>query len=139
MIYLDITDFDKQIKADVLTVVIGNDNAILDSSELATIAEMTSYLANRYDTANIFNKAGAARNSLIVLYAVDILLYHIHSRINPNKIPDLRGIRYESAITWLKMVSKGELMPDLPLLESPDGVVIGSVLYGSNEKRNLHF
>lgn len=139
MIFLEITDFDKQIKADILTVVIGNDNGILDSSELATLAEMTSYLANRYDVVTIFNKLGTARNGLIVLYAVDILLYHVHSRINPNKIPDLRGIRYESAIAWLKMVAKGELMPDLPLLETPDGGAIGSVLYGSNEKRNLHY
>ena len=82
------------------------------------------------------------RNALIVTYLVDMTLYHVHSAINPQKIPDLRGIRYEAAITWLKAVSKGSLNPDLPILIDESGGTpshSGRIAYGSNPKRAHRF
>lgn len=139
MIFLQPSDLDMLIKADVLTTVTSSQPAILDQAELAAIQEMQSYLRHRYDMAAIFQPAPAApdpdtRPRLIVMYCIDIALYHIHSRVNPRQIPELRGIRYDAAINWLKAVSKGEITPDLPLLEAETG---GNVIaYGSELKRN---
>jgi hypothetical protein len=62
---------------------------------------------------------GDKRNQLLVMYLVDISLYHIHSRLTPNQIPENRFLRYETAITWLKQISKGSLKVDLPVLDLP--------------------
>jgi hypothetical protein len=45
-------------------------------------------------------------------------LYHLHSRVNPKSVPELRAQRYDDALSWLKRVSRGELTPALP--ELPD-------------------
>lgn len=66
--------------------------------------------------------AGDNRNQQIVLFLIDITLYHLHSRINPRNIPDLRKERYNGnsptdsggAIGWLKSVAKGNVNADLP-------------------------
>lgn len=115
MIFLTITDFDKQIRADQLQRIIDDGSGILDDAELAAIAEMTSYLVSKYNVSLIFSVSG--RNSLVVMYCVDILLYHVHSRISPSTIPEMRIVRYENAISWLKAVAKGDIVADLPRIE----------------------
>ncbi len=140
--FITVADYKPQIQDAILQSVLGGNisgNTTLASAELAAQSEMESYLRARYDVVNIFNKTGTDRNELIVMYMIDMVLYHLHSRINPNKVPDLRGIRYEAAISWLKSVAKGEISPDLPLLEDTEGNTINIIAYGSNPKRNLHF
>jgi len=66
--------------------------------------------------------AGDNRNQQIVMYLIDITLYHLHSRINPRNIPDLRKERYDGnnpqqnggAIAWLKRCASGDVTADLP-------------------------
>lgn len=70
------------------------------------------------------------RNPKLVEVVVDIVLYNIHSRINPKSVPTHRRIRYDGddpkqqggAMGWLKMVQKGTVTPDMPKIEDADGV-----------------
>jgi hypothetical protein len=79
---------------------------------------------------------GDNRNQQIVMYLIDITLFHIHSRINPRNIPDLRKERYDGnnptqnggAIAWLKRVASGDITADLPQIVSEQGM---SIRYGS--------
>lgn len=52
--FLRQTDYLKQIRAENLEVVIGGDSSIRKEAELASQAEIESYLRHRYDTAKIF-------------------------------------------------------------------------------------
>ena len=61
------------------------------------------------------------RNALVRTYLVDMAVYHVHAAIPHKSIPELRVMRYEAAISWLKMVSRGELTPNLPLLPAAPG------------------
>jgi hypothetical protein len=61
------------------------------------------------------------RDQQMVLYLIDMTLYHVHSRIAPRNIPDLRVKRYDDAINWLKMCAKGEITPNLPLIKPMQG------------------
>lgn len=82
---------------------------------------------------------GDNRSYLIVQYLIDIVLYHLHARINPRNIPELRIIRYDGnspmqtggAIAWLKRVGKGEITAELPSIIPTQGL---SIRYGSNDK-----
>lgn len=115
MIFLQLSDFDKQIRADQLLRILDQEPLILDEAEMATIKEMESYLSGKYNVSLIFT---APRNALVVMYAVDILLYHIHSRISPSAIPQMRIERYENSIQWLRDIAKGLITPDLPVVEN---------------------
>lgn len=66
-------------------------------------------------------KFGDNRNQQLVNYMIDIALYHVHSRISPRNIPDLRVKRYDDAIRWLKMAGRGDITADLPLIQPKQG------------------
>jgi phage gp36-like protein len=63
------------------------------------------------------------RNPLLVLYLIDLTLYHIHSRQAGVKVPQLRMDRYDMAIDWLKAARAGKMSTGLPAapVTLPDG------------------
>ena len=79
---------------------------------------------------------GDNRNQQIVMYLLDITLYHLKSRINPRNVPDLRKERYDGnsptqsggAIAFLKRVASGDVTADLPQILPQQGM---SIRYGS--------
>ena len=79
-------------------------------------------------------KAGDNRNQQIVLFLVDMTLYHLHRRIAPRDIPQHRIDAYDSAVCWLKMAGRGEITADLPLIVQDQG---NRIRYGSNP-RNIN-
>ncbi len=135
MIFLTKSDFGGQIKIHTLDRVVNNNDAILDQVELFAISEMEGFLRPRYDVAAIFAATGAARSPIIVMLAVDMLLYHLFSRLNPDQIPDIRTNRYESAIEYLTMVAGGKLSPDLPPLVNEEGSIYDKFHIGSDARR----
>lgn len=75
---------------------------------------------------------GDNRSQQLVTYIVDIALYHVHSRISPRNIPELRVYRYKQAADWLKASARGEVTAALPLLLPAQG---GRIRYGGNIKQ----
>jgi phage gp36-like protein len=132
MAYLSETDYSKQIKSDSLIQIIGEDTSIRLAAELAAEAEIVSYLTHRYNISSELSKSGNNRNQQLVMFAVDIALYHLHSRINPRNIPQLRIDRYDSAIEWLKMAAKGTITAGIEAKTPEQG---GSIRWGSNTKK----
>jgi hypothetical protein len=83
---------------------------------------------------NAFVK-GDNRNQQMVTYMTDVALYHLHSRIAPRNIPDLRVKRYDDAIAWLKQCAKGDdITANLPKIQPTQGMRnrYGSVLPKQN-------
>ena len=142
MVYLTIDDYKAQIKDDILTRILeGDDNLRLDAEKKA-VAQAQSRLNVRYDVQNIFNKTGEDRNYELVMYLVDMSLYHIHSRINPGQVPELRMNRYQDAMDWLKNVGAGDWNPGFPGKgdADEDGRDDGEgVQWGSSTPRNPYF
>lgn len=118
MPFLTDTDYEVQIRNWIKQIIIQRKEDVQHQAELAAQAEMESYLRQRYDVKKIFSAIGEGRSALIILYMVDITIYHLHANTAGDVIPDMRIIRYNAAKDWLKAVSKGEISPDLP--EKPD-------------------
>lgn len=80
------------------------------------------------------------RNPKIVTCTVDLALYHLHSRINPRNIPELRGIRREDSINWLEGVRENKNNPTLPAKVDGDGNTVGvRFTFGSNTQNNQRY
>lgn len=118
MPFLTDTDYEVQIRKWIKQIIIQRKEDVQHQAELAAQAEMESYLRQRYDVKKIFSAIGEGRSALIILYMVDITIYHLHANTAGDVIPDMRIIRYNAAKDWLKAVAKGEISPDLP--EKPD-------------------
>jgi phage gp36-like protein len=140
MPFIIFDDYKTLIKDDVLQAVMDNDKTIILEVELMAQAEIESYLNQRYDVGNIFNKTANQRNPLVLMYMIDIILYHIHARINPKYIPEIRKDRYDVALSWLDKVAKGLLNPNLPRLVNTDNETTGfTTRFGSNTKFGHQF
>ena len=132
MPFLEVEDYGVQIQDYELDALTNGVDALRLKSELAAQAEMESYLRDRFDVAVIFSKTADDRNKLIVMYLIDMALYHLFSNLTPRTVPDIRADRYRAAIDWLRRVAKGELNPGLPLVENEDGSTNGTSIFGSS-------
>lgn len=96
--------------------------------------EMASYLRPRYDVEAVFSNE--RRNPAIVMYLVDIALYHLSASLPQKMGMEIRKERYERAIKWLEGVQAGKIVPDLPLPLDEDGntLAVRSVTFKSNKK-----
>ena len=74
---------------------------------------------------------GDNRDRSLVKNMVDVALYTLHANIAPQNIPALRQRRYEKAIDWCLAVAKGDVTPNLPMLQPTQG---GRIRIGGNIK-----
>lgn len=133
MSFLVQADFREVIKNDLLEQIIEDHTASLTESTETAIEEMASYLSSRYNVEQIFNKTGDDRHKLMVLFGIDIALYHLHARIDPIQVPDIRKDRYKNATDSLKMIASGEMNPvGLPPLFDEEGNVETGSKFGSD-------
>ena len=126
MDYLVKNDFLNIISNKALNVLTESNDTLLDTSEAIAIEETKSYLSVRFDVQAIFE----GDHSLVKMYLVDIAIYHLHARVSPDNIPELRKERYQYAKEWLMQVADGSIDPLLPNNESNKH----PIRYGSNEK-----
>ena len=124
--FINTTDYDATINRETLDAIIRKESAYYDTQiieicEDSAISEMRSYLNKTYDCDAIFSATGNDRHALILMFAIDITVYHIFCQHNPYKIAKIRQDRYDRAIEWLKGVMKGDITIDgAPLLPAEE-------------------
>nr|DAQ63430.1 MAG TPA: head to tail adaptor [Caudoviricetes sp.] len=122
--FISLEDYDASIHREILDSLLRQgtsdyDPQIIEICEDRAISEMKSYLNKKYDCQAIFSQTGAERHPLILMFALDIAIYHIFCQHNPYKMSKIREDRYERATTWLKGVMKGDItIEGAPLLPS---------------------
>lgn len=131
MAYLLTSDYNLQIQDVNLQQIINSNEAIRDSANLLAEAEARSYLIQKYDFDAEMLKTGSDRDPQLLAYIIDIALYHLHSRIAPRNIPELRQTRYSNAINWLLMCAKGDVTAKLTPIDPAQG---RRIRYGGNKK-----
>ena len=137
MAFIDKTDYADVINQNILDDITEVDDTKIDTAEGRAIAFMKSYLNNRYDAENIFNKTGSNRDDVILGFAKDITLYYLHRIINPRKVPSNRAEAYKEAKEWLMGVSDCTINPvGLPVIA---GGQKDYVHFGGNTKRDNQF
>lgn len=118
--FIALSDYDASIHKEILGALVRRetqpgvpnpayDPEVIETCEDRAVAEMVGYLNKTYNVEAIFSARGADRHALILMYAVDIALYHLFSLHNPYKISDIRKDRYDRAKEWLKMVANGDI------------------------------
>lgn len=111
-----------------------NDDTIVTSAIDTAVAEVKSYLANRYDVAAIFSKTGAERSALIVEHVKVCAVWHLLILCNVDAIYERYEKAYDHSIQYLKQVADGLLSPDLPYLQTDTGGPAGTLQLHSNPK-----
>lgn len=137
--FIQLSDYDASIHRDILEALTREDNSIVEVCEDRAIAQARCYLSKRYDCDLIFSAEGAARNQLILMMIIDIVVYHIFCIHNPQKLSQMRKDRYERALEWLKAVADEDISIDgAPLLPEQERRASTSFRICSNPKRVSH-
>jgi phage gp36-like protein len=115
--FINTTDYDASIHREILDSLLRKDSdsydpQIIEICEDRAISEMRGYMDKTYDCEAIFSATGSDRNALILMFALDITIYHIFCQHNPYKMSKIRQDRYDRAVKWLKGVSRGEITID---------------------------
>lgn len=120
--FLNREDYTALIRNEIKDILLENySEAKLHIAQQMAIDQMKNYLSGRYDVAEIFSKEGTERNAHIVMLTLDCTLYHLYTSTVPKRMPEIRSVRYQDAIDWLKAVGSGEISANLPLIKSQDG------------------
>ena len=115
--FINTSDYDATIHREILDSLLRKESAtydpqIIEICEDRAIAEMKGSLNKTYDCEKIFSAEGEERNALILMFAIDITIYHIFCQHNPYKLAKIRQDRYDRAIEWLKGVMNGDITID---------------------------
>ena len=137
--FLNEDDYDTLILDEDRELITQSTTAIREKAEGMAIDQMSGYLRAKYNVAATFALANEARSMVLVMLCLDITLYHLHASIAGRFVPEVRRIRYEDALAWLKDVAKGLIVPDLPGYTDPETgeEVTGlNIIFGSNAKQD---
>jgi len=100
-------DYNASIHSDILEAVTRGDQRTVETCQNRAIQEMRGYMSARYDCDAIFSATGEERIDLVVMYCLDIAIYHILSGHNPQKLTQVRKDRFEDAKLWMQGVRDG--------------------------------
>ena len=124
--FIEITDYDASIHREILDSLLRQGTAdydpqIVEICEDRAVMEMRAYVNKKYDCNRIFEARGTDRHALVLMFALDIAIYHIYCQHNPYKISKSREDRYNRAVEWLKGVMRGDVTIDgAPLLPAEE-------------------
>jgi phage gp36-like protein len=107
--FLTEKDYDASVHREIIDAVTREDPALVKACEDRAVKDMRNYLHQRYDCNAIFKATGCKRDAMLVMFCVDIALYHLFCIHNPRNMPGMRKDRYDRAIDWLKAVGRGNL------------------------------
>lgn len=120
--FLTTEDYTALIRNEIKDILLENYSEVkLHIAQQMAIDQVKNYLSGRYDVAEIFSKESTERNAHIVMLTLDCTLYHLYTSTVPKRMPEIRSVRYQDAIDWLKAVGSGEISANLPLIKSQDG------------------
>lgn len=107
--FLTIKDYDASIHREILDAVTREDKALVKICEGRAIKDMRNYLHKHYDCDAIFSARGKDRDDTVVMFCVDITVYHLFCMHNPRNLSEMRTERYKRAVEWIKAVGRGNL------------------------------
>lgn len=136
--YINMDDYNGLITDISLTQLISNTPNLLDQMEAIALDEITPYLS-AYDTNALFITK-TVENHTIKMRVMDIVLYHLHSRIPSKGLSTLRTERYEQAMDYFKNIHNGLIIPKLPVLPINTNSADSFSTFGSsNSKNNFYY
>jgi len=123
-------------RLEIINAIIEDDTTVVPSIISESIAEVKSYLNQRFDVETIFEKTGTQRDEMILSILKDIVIFRIHKIVSVEVTETVKDAN-DKAIQWLKLVAKNTITPDLPV--TSEQAAYDPVLYGSNKKRENHY
>lgn len=103
-------DFKTTLYSELLNAVDRGDEDILNDAIAAAEAQAMGYLS-RYDVDTLFARQDDERDSMLLVAVKDLAAWHFIILGNPATDMELRKTRRDEAISWLKDIQSGKVVP----------------------------
>jgi phage gp36-like protein len=114
MAFISTAEFSTTISTDIISLLSGGDDGLVDYIVDQNVELMKTYLRAKYSADTIFSTTGDNRNILLRKYCADLSVYDLYSLCTGiRQIPALRIKRYNDAILWLQQVQSEAINPYL--------------------------
>ncbi len=129
---------------ELINKIINNDIDIVNEITFECIDVMSSYLADKYNVAQLFSATGNNRSKTVLKHLKAMVIYEIYAR-RSRTFNEVAKQRYDEAILWLEAVANNKINPPLPpkLIDAnKDGVPDAGATFlklGSNPKYKNHW
>jgi hypothetical protein len=129
---------------DFIYTAMATSTGIIPGSDSAIWSKGSEYtFTTHYPEETDYWTQGDNRNKVILMYLIDMTLYHLHSRLNPRNVPELRFVRYDGghplqsggAIGWLKNIASGKLTTALREINPKQGK---SIRWGFTDSKRAY-
>jgi phage gp36-like protein len=135
MAFLTDDDYSVLVRNEIKEILVEDySETKLQAAQQMAIAQVKNYLSGKYDVVDIFGQNGPTRNSHIVMIVLDCTLYHLYTSTVPKRMPEIRSLRYQDAIDWLKLVASGQATADLSLKKDLEGKEFDEIKFSSKYK-----
>ena len=120
---------------EVIDIITGSDDTIVDQIIAESIDLMSTYLRNYYNVEAVFAAKDKERSKIVLKYLKDIVVHEIYIR-RSHQYNEVAKMRYDEAMLWLDKVTKGEVNVNLPAPpeEDPNERDSGYFNLGSKKK-----
>lgn len=75
--FITIDDYDATVHREILDALVREDENVIEICEDRAIDEMRCYMSQVYDCNKIFAARGEERSQIVLMFALDIAVYHI--------------------------------------------------------------
>lgn len=137
MKYINKDDLITFIQQRLLDESLQLEDSILNQIEEQAIDLAVSYIAGRYDTAQIFGNP-PIRNGVLVQILSMIVVYRAVRRNAARKVPEDYINIYSDAIKLLEKIQSGsQHLENIPAITASDGST-GKLMYGNNTNKDYY-
>jgi hypothetical protein len=131
----DVATIFAPINAWSLTVTYNEGSIVYEvSTNLTYRSKVDANLGNILSDGSSWEVVADPRDAQLKIYLIDLTLYHIHSRINPRNVPEIRLNRRDEAVKWLGLISDGKITVDLPEADTENAQGY-NITFGGEAKR----
>lgn len=133
--FIDRADYLPKIRDNRLTQMTNGNSVIIDGAEQTAIQVVSDSLHTLYDVDSIFSKTGTNRDTQVVRWVTNLVLYYLYERIPQNQIPEAVILNYDETTELLKDLELGKRSVQLPLRETADNKPETRFRHGGSAKR----
>lgn len=103
-------DFNTHMYSELIDAISREDEDVLNDAMASAEGEAMGYLS-RFDIDTLFSAEDDARDQTLLMRLKDMAIWHFITLANPNTDMEFRKTRYEEALSWLKGIQSGKIVP----------------------------
>lgn len=116
MAFLTQAELKTKTTVEIINLITNSDETTVTDIIDENIDMMKSYLFKYYDTDTVFNEVGVARSKVVLKHLKSLVIPDVYE-IRGKELSATAEKKYDEAMRWLELMSKGTIEADLPAKE----------------------